>query len=280
MPDRIRARTLVVALLIVLTVAAIGSLGPHGDALKHASAVTPVFFALELTLAGLMIALRWRHTPATPVAARLNQVLRAALITALVALPIAYFIYKSALNATLHGHAPVRASPLPIRASRRPPTNPGSDLHSVPWREWLIVLLIITVMAVAIVAWRNRTKLTVNDPRDLAPAEESELARAVQSGRAALSEIDDARAAIIACYVAMETSLAQAGTKRGLAETPDELLDRAMAAGQVPAAPARTLTALFYEARFSTHRMPPAKREQAEGALAAIAERLPIGRSQ
>jgi hypothetical protein len=108
-------------------------------------------------------------------------------------------------------------------------------------------------------------------------AEPDELARAVESGRAALSELDDARAAIIACYEAMEQSLAQAGTERGLAETPDELLVRAVAAGQVPADPAGRLTGLFYEARFSTHHMPPAKRDEAERALAELAAHLPIG---
>jgi hypothetical protein len=276
MTDRIRARAIIVALLIVLTVAAIGSLGPRGDALKDASAVTAVSVALELTMAVLLIALRWRHTPATPVAARLNQVLRAVLITGLVVLPIVYVIYHTDTNVAGNGQQPRRNSPLPIRATQRPP-NPHPHSHSVPWRELLIVLLLIAVATVVIIVWRNRTKLSLANPQDLAPAEESELAKAVQSGRVALSEIDDARAAIIACYVAMETSLAEAGTQRGLAETPDELLDRAMTAGQVPAAPARALTGLFYEARFSTHHMPPAMRAQAERALADIAERLPIG---
>jgi hypothetical protein len=230
-----------------------------------------------VTLAGLLYALRWRHTPATEVALRLNQILRAALIGGLIVDPIVYFIYRANLNGPLDGKPPVRASPVPIKAS---PTSTAQKIYtfSVTWRELLIVLVIIAVVTVMFIAGRNRTTLSFNDPRDLAPAPESELARAVESGRAALSELDDARAAIIACYVAMETSLAEAGTKRGLAETPDELLERAMAAGQVQARPARTLTGLFYEARFSTHPMPPAKRQQAERALADIADHLPIGR--
>ncbi|HXS66228.1 MAG TPA: hypothetical protein VN767_25520, partial [Streptosporangiaceae bacterium] len=95
MPDRIRARALGIALLLVLTVAAIGSLGPRGDALKDADAVTAVSILLELTMAGLLLALRWRHVPATPVAFRLNHLLRAVLVTGLVVLPIAYFIYRA-----------------------------------------------------------------------------------------------------------------------------------------------------------------------------------------
>jgi hypothetical protein len=277
MTDRIKARAVIVALLIVLTVAAIGSLGPRGDALRDASAVTVVTFLLELTMALLLTALRWRYTPATPVALRLNQVLQAVLITGLVVLPITYFIYRSNGNADLHGRPPVRISHVPFRGTPKPTSPPHPFLSSVPWRELLIALLIIAVVVVLIIAWRNRTRLSFNNPQDLMPDTESELARAVESGRAALFEVDDARAAIIACYVAMETSLAQAGTKRELAETPDELLDRAMAAGQVPAVPAGTLTGLFYEARFSTHPMPAAKRELAQRALADLAGHLPIG---
>ena len=64
-----------------------------------------------------------------------------------------------------------------------------------------------------------------------------DLRSAVASGSAALRRVDDARAAIIACYVAMEQSLARAGTARAAADAPDELLARAMAAGTVRAGP-------------------------------------------
>jgi hypothetical protein len=268
-----------IALLLVLTVAAIGSIGPRGDALKDAGAVSAVASALELTMAGLLVALSWRHIPATPVALRLNQVLRAALITGLVALPIAYFIYRSDPSSGLfNGQPPIRVKPLPNKG-KPPKTHLLSFSHSAPWRELLIALAIIAALTVVIIAWRNRARLSFADPQDLAMADEpdAELARAVESGRAALSELDDARAAIIACYVAMEASLAQAGTERGLAETPDELLVRAVAAGLVPGDPAGRLTDLFYEARFSSHHMPPAKRDQAERALGELSEHLPIG---
>jgi hypothetical protein len=102
----------------------------------------------------------------------------------------------------------------------------------------------------------------------------AELARAVDSGRLALRELDDARAAIIGCYLAMEASLAEAGATRAAAETPDELLERAVGAGLVDAAPAGRLTALFYEARFSTHPMAQARRDEAERALSDLAASL------
>jgi hypothetical protein len=76
----------------------------------------------------------------------------------------------------------------------------------------------------------------------------------VESGRSALRAIDDARAAIIACYVAMEASLDERGAARVIADTPDELLTRATAMGIVRGTAASRLTGLFYEARFSSHR--------------------------
>lgn len=277
MPDRTGARVLVVALLLLLTVAAIGSLGPRGAALQHASAAGAVAALLELALAGLLIALRWRHTPATAVAARLNQLLRATLTVALIVVPILYIIFSTKLVPSLHtGKPPVKGQP--VRGRGAPPAA-----HELPFslsgalRALLILLALIAIVVVAYTVWRNRTRLDDTMPQDLAEDDEAELARAVQSGWAAFGQLDDARAAIIACYVAMEASLARAGTERGLAETPDELLDRAVTAGHVPAGPAGALTALFYEARFSTHLMPPAKREQAEQALTELAADLPIG---
>jgi hypothetical protein len=86
--------------------------------------------------------------------------------------------------------------------------------------------------------------------------------------------VDDARAAIIACYLAMETSLAERGTARGVADTPGELLTRATEAGLVRGTAAARLTALFYEARFSSHPLGHRQRDAAERALDELAADL------
>jgi predicted ArsR family transcriptional regulator len=72
----------------------------------------------------------------------------------------------------------------------------------------------------------------------------------------------------------MEQSLARAGTARADAETPDELLARAAAAGVVQGREAGRLTELFYEARFSSHPVPPAHRDEARAALEVLAADL------
>jgi len=112
----------------------------------------------------------------------------------------------------------------------------------------------------------GRGDFVAQDPED--------LLEAVESGRSALRTFDDARAAIIACYVAMETSLAERGAARAVADTPDELLARATASGLVHGTAAARLTALFYEARFSSHPLGRGQRDAAERALDELAAAL------
>jgi hypothetical protein len=78
----------------------------------------------------------------------------------------------------------------------------------------------------------------------------------------------DARASVIARYAALEGELGRRIRPRAAAETPEELLDRADAAGLgTPAA--RRLAAHYAAARFSTRPVTVADRRRAGAALAA-----------
>jgi uncharacterized membrane protein YgcG len=137
----------------------------------------------------------------------------------------------------------------------------------------VLAYFIVVVMRGRI--WLGFRRGAAGTPIDLAEQEdESDLLEAVESGRSALGQFDDAQAAIIACYVAMEQSLGRAGAGRAVADTPDELLARAAEQGLVQGDAAARLTALFYEARFSTHPMPFAKRDEAQWALGELAASL------
>jgi hypothetical protein len=138
---------------------------------------------------------------------------------------------------------------------------------------FLVVLLIAAVLLSIWWARRQRPSVTAKPDSFIAEDPQS-LREAVESGRTALRTFDDARAAIIACYVAMEASLAQRGTARGVADTPDELLARAIGLGLVRGTAAARLTALFYEARFSSHPLDPGQRDAAEQALDELAATL------
>lgn len=278
MTDRLRARVLVMALLVLLTVAGIRAIGPAGDFSRPTGNVLIVGVLVEALIAGMYIALRWRHRPAArELAGKLHRTVSAALVTSFLGVLLGLILYEYDFKPGQPGHVGVRVKlPHQLVIPRRKVTK-FPQPHPLPVRDLLIALLIIVIIAVLIAIW-YRSRIfgrRFDAPADLGVDEADELARAVESGRVALRDIDDARAAIIACYVAMEQSLAEAGTSRGAAETPDELLVRAVAADLVPRGPATLLTGLFYEARYSTHHMPVGKRDQAERALAGIAAGLP-----
>lgn len=100
--------------------------------------------------------------------------------------------------------------------------------------------------------------------------DEVAFASAIEAGASAIERVTHPREAIIACYAAMESTLAAHGSPRRAADTPSELLDRAAAAGLVRSAASVTLTDLFREARFSPHPMAAADVEAATAALTQL----------
>jgi Domain of unknown function (DUF4129) len=162
--------------------------------------------------------------------------------------------------------------------SIRPRLGSGGAPH-ISLTVLLYALLVVALLAgIAVCIWlarRLRRPVALRDTGDEFIVEDPErLREAVESGRSALRTVDDARAAIIACYLAMETSLAQRGTSRGVADTPGELLTRATESGLVRGTAAGRLTALFYEARFSSHPLDHRQRDEAEHALDELAADL------
>ena len=287
MPDRtmLLRRGGVAVVLILLAAAGTRAAWPSvNGSWPGGGRVAVVGGVTELVLAALLITLRW-HRPALTapgpgeedLAARMRRLLNAALIVALIGVPVLVLLTEVKLSQARPAPPPPPSKLGKHHPSPRPLPH-YSSFRIPPLVLYLIVAALIAVLIVlALRAWLYQRGRSVRaEVPDLdVELTEDELARAVESGQAALLEIDDARLAIIRCYLAMEHSLAQAGAVRGEAETPDELLARAVAADLVARAPASLLTSLFYEARFSTHPMPPAKRDQARGALSDLAAELP-----
>jgi len=130
---------------------------------------------------------------------------------------------------------------------------------------------LITGMAIAIAVVVTLTLLARR--RRPAPADRAGRRRlatlldSLVAGSHALTAGGEPRAAIIACYAAMERGFAAAGSAPAVADTPAEVLARATRAGLVRPEPAETLTGLFRRARYSTHPMTSADSRTAADAL-------------
>lgn len=163
-----------------------------------------------------------------------------------------------------------------------PPPDTGDSGLSLPLPLVLGLLAAVAVVLLVVAVVRRLRRIGLRVPHLPGPAgavPEDEDARlllsAVRSGRRALADTDaDARTAVIACYAAMEDALVASGVPRHASDSPADLLTRAADAGLVPGSAAPRLTALFREARYSSHPMGGAHREAAAGALEEIASLL------
>jgi Domain of unknown function (DUF4129) len=271
-------RLIPVALLIVLALAGLrGTVAaPHWGGPLRGDGVA-VGVALEAVLGTLLVITlrRGRDQRRSPgqtdddVPGKLRTVLGYLLALGMIAVLVLLLVY-------VHVHLPAGTAPhtQPTVHAKLPTPPPAhkSPTSPAPVGVILYALLIVALAAaVALSIWLSRRLRRYAPVRFDVDAEEDSagLRDAVESGRSALRTLDDARAAIIACYVAMERSLAERGTARAAADTPDELLARATATGIVRGTAASRLTALFYEARFSSH---PLGREQRDAAARALDE--------
>lgn len=278
------SRLVPVTLLVILALAGLrGAVAaPRWDGPLHRYGVQ-VGVAVELIFAPLLAITLIRMRRQRNADAMAARKLRLALVTVLASGMVAVV---AVLIANLHLHLFRATGVHPLPVPQRRPGHPGHlpdqqaggpvhvNLADVGYGLLVVFLLAATA---ATVVWSRRHRYS--GPGAFGIAEEDQqdaagLRAAVQSGAAALRAVDDARAAIIACYVAMEGTLADRGAERNLADTPDELLARAVASGLVRGQAASRLTALFYEARFSSHLLGDGKRDAAEQALTGLASEL------
>ena len=120
------------------------------------------------------------------------------------------------------------------------------------WSGWIGLFAVgLTGAAAGLLWWRARAiRSDASTPAALGGYDGRD---AIAAGRAALDDLSgDPRAAVVACYAAMEAALASAGAALRPAESPEELLARAVAEGRLPAEPGRRLTRLFLAARYSS----------------------------
>jgi Domain of unknown function (DUF4129) len=213
------------------------------------------------------------------VAVKLRGVLIFVLSAGMVAVAVTIIV---GLHLRVFSRRPRRpeAPPAQLKSTPSPPalTKQNPSTFHFPSTALLYGLIVVALVAAVVLSiwWARRFRPAgeSGDDDGFIAEDPEDLREAVESGRSALLTIDDARAAIIACYLAMEASLAERGAARAIADTPDELLARAQATGIVRGTAAARLTALFYEARFSSHPLDRGQRDAAARALDELAAAL------
>lgn len=167
-----------------------------------------------------------------------------------------------------------------VGGSPRPsaPTKSGdtSRLLMATTAVLVVMTALFTVVSALRRPRRESVQVSATDAASPAPNHPQPLAVAAERGLAVLADRNlTPREAIIACYSAMERALAGApNTAPQAADTPSEVLARAVGAGAVSPGNASDLVALFTEARFSTHIMVDRHRQAAEGALRSVLAEL------
>ncbi|MFF2040962.1 DUF4129 domain-containing protein [Kitasatospora sp. NPDC058170] len=275
---------------------AAAALRPDGGLLGTATAppVAAGGFVALLALGWLALAGRFasrfreevrRLAGPTPWAERMRSAAVVLMVGAVPAVPLLMYAFHRR-GAVAPPVEPPQAAwlPEPAPTATQPPKPFPEPADPSPLPALLLFVLatalavLLLVAAVALVRWllrggRLRRLRTLPPTADGPAPGEDVLAAAVATGRRALDG-GDPRAAVIACYAAMEGSLAASGVARRACDSPTELLERAVADDRVDPVHAHALTALFREARYSTHPMDDTHVHRARLALDTIAERL------
>jgi hypothetical protein len=272
------ARPVLVGLLLIVVLAGVRAARPAdtGTGPWHGH-VLPLVVALESVLAALLIALwliaRRRPKPGYPAGVLRAGLLRTIPIGMVAVVILAALSHLQPRPSHFTRTTPPAAPKLTTPGGLKSAAAQNTEVVTYFLYALLALVLLAAIVACVVILLRRIPAAPAGDV--LLPADDEETLReAIESGRRALRTFDDAQAAIIACYVAMEASLASAGAARGAAETPDELLGRAAGSGLLQGHAAGRLTALFYEARYSSHALPASARDEAVQALDEISAEL------
>ncbi|HTS72958.1 MAG TPA: DUF4129 domain-containing protein [Gaiellaceae bacterium] len=153
--------------------------------------------------------------------------------------------------------------------------SPHSSGLAVDW--WLVAALAVVLAvagAVLLFARRRRQRGLGVDSERRVSEEAFELQAVIEESLAELEREPDPRRAVIRAYTGMERTLARRGLGRRPFEAPLEYLARSLVALQVSRPAGERLTELFQRARFSTHDVEPASKQEAITALRRVRDEL------
>ena len=142
-------------------------------------------------------------------------------------------------------------------------------------RGWLglrgaVTLGLLAAIGFVVLRLRRRRNTFVADDDE----EEAVRMEVLEQSLDDLRRERDARRAVIACYARMEATLSGLGLRRRSFEAPFEYLERLLVRLRASARPARRLTELFEEAKFSHHVVNERMRRDAIDALTSLHREL------
>jgi hypothetical protein len=129
----------------------------------------------------------------------------------------------------------------------------------------------LLLAGVVVYLFRGRRQDLVFDEPEVAGAP---VAAAAAAAAAGLRAEDDPRRAVVAAYLRMDLTLAEHGLGRRPAEAPLEHLARVLREAGIPPVAGRRLVDLFERARFSSHPVDAAMRDEALAHLEAVRDHL------
>ncbi|MBD8505887.1 DUF4129 domain-containing protein [Hoyosella sp. G463] len=253
-----------------------------------------------IAITGLAMLFVWRHPPGrppplpaspirrmdrSPARAPAARRLAAWFVLAAVLATLALLMLRQP-SATIRIYAPGSTEPTSPAPTGVP--GPGEQMPDEQMPDaaaepglglWYLLgtalLLALLVMGMGLSLRLPRGGLIL-EPTETEPAQAppgSALRAATEQGLAAIGQhTDTPRAAIIACYAAMEQALRDSDDASPReSDTPREVIQRASRRGYLGEGPATVLVDLFTEARFSQH---PMTREDQQSATAALSSML------
>lgn len=260
-----------------------GSVGSdrRGGSAAADTVLTAVAVVVGLTALGfaVLVARRTRRPPSSEVseASTIPAFLLKPLLAPLVATLLLLLFSALVLGPCLEKD---RTEPFPPRGAGGPTSTapvtgaPAHTTHDHP--DWSVVTgLVLGAAGLALAAMTVRSRRRSPVEPD-GPALDAEIARSL-ADLDGLASDPDHRRVVIRTYARMELALGRTGVERQPSETPQEYLRRAMADLGVGSGSAGELTALFEQARFSTHPVDAAMRARAAQALRAVRGEIPEG---
>jgi hypothetical protein len=271
----------VLALVGVVAVAATGSTsGGSGGARSPSDVFLDTMFSLVLlaivpAAALLVYGLMQRKAIAEEMAARNYRRTRLAslVVFSLLFFGIAAYVRISGRDWGFLGSGNPDEAPL---IGGRPPagnlSGEGPERVYEPEFAWLPVLVLLTLVAVGLAAWRVAVRRE-RASRTSATVAES-LADAIDETLDDLLAETDPRRAVIAAYARLERVLGAYGLPRLSSETQEEYLARILGDLEVDTRSIRRLTDLFTQAKFSLHEVDDAMKAEAVAALVSVRNEL------